>query len=117
MRRYVGIFVRLAAGIFALAGSASAETLDLTCTNTDGSQSYHVAINLVSGVVSNGAGYAARRWPGIVSDKDVSWDEVFDRHIGHVAHHYVFERASGVLRGTDMDSGHEILNLACRKTS
>ena len=116
MHRYAGIW--LAAAMFALGGSASAETLDLTCVNTDGSQSYHVAIDLESALVSNGAGYDARRWPAVVRDKDVTWDEVFDRRIGHTAHHYVFERASGVLRGTDMGSGgREILNLACRKAS
>ena len=118
MHRNAGIFVGLAAAIFALGGSASAETLDLTCVNTDGSHSYRVAIDLESGLVSNGAGYDVRRWPAVVSDKDVAWDEVFDSRIGHIAHHYVFERASSVLRGTDMgNGGREISNLACRKTS
>lgn len=118
MYRYAGIFMGLAAAMFALSGSASAETLDLTCMNTDGSQSYHVAIDLAASLVSDGAGYDAKRWPVTVSDRDVMWDEVFDRHIGHTAHHYVFERASGVLRGTDTgNGGREILNLACRKAS
>jgi hypothetical protein len=123
VQRHGAIFGGLAMALFVSGGLPSrafAETLDLNCLNADGSQSYHVAIDLGSGLVSNGAGYNARRWAAVVSDKEVAWDEVFDARVGHTAHHYVLERASGVLRGTDTaggGQGREILNLVGHKTS
>lgn len=123
MQRHGAIFGGLAMALFVSGGlpaRASAEILDFNCLNADGSQSYHVAIDLASGLVSNGAGYSARRWAAVVSDKDVTWDEAFDARVGHTAHHYVLERATGVLQGTDTAGGRqgrEMLNLVCHKTS
>jgi hypothetical protein len=102
------------------ASFARAETLDLACSTADGSRAYHVTIDLAAGLVSNEAGRSARRWAAVVTDKDVTWDEEFDDRIGHTANHYVFERSTGTLRGTDMQSGgsgREFLNAVCRNAS
>jgi non-canonical (house-cleaning) NTP pyrophosphatase len=55
---------------------AHAETVALACTTADGSRTYRIEIDLAAGLVFNEAGYAARRWAAVVSDKDVTWDEV-----------------------------------------
>lgn len=117
MRRFNRAVANMAVGTFAIgvmASSAYAETLDLVCATASDSQPRSVVIDLTMALVFNGAGNDARRWPTRVTDKDVTWDEIFDSHIGHFANHYVYERASGALRGTDM-AGHEILSDVCHK--
>jgi hypothetical protein len=61
-----------------LASSASAEALDLVCTLAGSSQAQPVTIDLATGLVTNGTGYNARRWPARVTDQDVTRDEIFD---------------------------------------
>jgi hypothetical protein len=116
--RYFGRAVaNVAVGIFVmgvLASSATAETLDLICTLAGSSQVHPVTIDLATGLVANGTGYDARRWPARVTDHDVTWEESFDSRIGHSANHYVFERASGALRGTDV-GGREVVSAVCHK--
>jgi hypothetical protein len=117
MRCFSQTAANMAVGIFAmgvLASNASAETLDLVCTLAGSSQTRAVAIDLATTLVVNGTGYEARRWPARVTDRDVTWDEIFDSRIGHSANHYVYERASGALHGTDV-SGREVLSAVCHK--
>ena len=100
--------------------AASAETLDLTCTSADSSHSWHLTVDLTSGLVSNDAGGSGRRWAARVTGNDISWDEAFDSRIGHTANHYAFDRATGSLRRTDMtrsESGREAVNAICQKAS
>jgi hypothetical protein len=106
-----------AAALVGLAVSpASAETLSLICARANDSAGRHVVIDLTGGVVSNGAGYSAQRWVAVVTEKEVAWDENYASHRSRVSNHYVFDRQSNVLRGTDA-AGHEMLNAACQKAS
>ena len=114
---YRGVVAGAMAGVLATAWMpASAEALDLSCTNADGSESYRLTVDLSSGLVSNGASRSGRRWAAVVNDKDITWDEVFDTRGGHTANRYLLDRASGTFRGTDLSrQEREILSLTCRK--
>jgi hypothetical protein len=106
-------------GVVVLTGFASAtaaDTLDLACNSPDKAHDYRLFIDLASGLISSDAGQGARRWAAIITDKDVSWDEVYDSRIAHVAHHYVLDRATDTLHGTDMaGAGREIVTAVCAK--
>jgi hypothetical protein len=117
-----GKILCIAAAVFFVvvlpAWAAVAETLDLTCTQMDGSKPRRVKIDLTVGLVSNSAGYDSRNWAAHVSDSVITWDEIFDWHISHFSNHYVFNRVTGKLNGTSLGMGggiHEILDVICQK--
>jgi len=115
-----GSFALIILGGAFSASAVSAETLDLTCKATNGTQSQHLMIDLASGLVSNEASRGGRPWAARITGDNISWDEVFDSRIGHIANHYVFDRQTETLHRTDMtrsESGREVVNAACQKAS
>jgi hypothetical protein len=105
------------AAFLTFTASASAETFDLNCARAAGSSAFRLTVDSGAGVVSNEGGLSGRRWPALVSDKDVIWDEVYNSRRGQIANHFVLDRATGALRGSDMASGSEILSAICQKAS
>jgi hypothetical protein len=114
-RKNVLAFAALA--VLFMAGKAGAETLELTCTLADTGDRRPLAIDLGTGLVSNGMGYNARRWAARITDSEIAWDEIFDSRIGHVMNHYVLDRSSGALHGTDLtnSSAREIARAVCSR--
>jgi hypothetical protein len=99
-----------------MAGEAEAETLDLTCTLAGKADRRPLVIDLGTGLVSNGTGYDARRWAARITDQEIVWDEIFDSRLGHVRNHYVLDRPSGALHGTDLANGaREIASAVCSR--
>jgi hypothetical protein len=116
----LGSFALAIVGGASLATAASAETLDLTCKATDSAQSQHLMIDLASGLVSNEASSSGRPWAARITGDNISWDEVYDSRIGHIANHYVFDRQTETLHRTDMtrsENGREVVNAVCQKAS
>jgi hypothetical protein len=98
-----------------LSSSALAETLDLSCTPSVGYAS-HLTIDLISGLVKNGADYDARGWAAHIDDNEIIWNEIFDWHISHFSNHYIFDRATGRLSASETKIGggvREILVATC----
>ena len=97
---------------------AVADSLDLSCATTDGSRTFGLTVDLSTGLVSNQGSNSGRRWAGRVTDGNVTWDEVYDERRGRIAEHFVLERPTGALHGTDIaggSSGRDILNAVCKK--
>jgi hypothetical protein len=119
MRCFGQIVANMAVGIFVmgvLASNASAETLDLNCARAGGSSAFRLTVDPASGLVSNEGSLSGRRWAVLVNDKSITWDEVYDSRRGHIANHFVLDRATGTLRGTDVTNGGEILSAVCQKS-
>jgi hypothetical protein len=100
-----------------LASSASAEPLNFTCASADSSDTFRVTTDLSSDLISNEGGQSGRRWAAHVTDKDVTWDEIYDLRRGHVANHFVLDRTTGSLHGADMATSSEIMSAVCQKAS
>jgi hypothetical protein len=103
--------------VLTFTASASAETLDLNCARAAGSSAFRLIVDSGAGLVSDEGGPSGRRWAARVDDKNIIWDEVYDSRRGHFANHFVLDRATGVLRGTDTTKGGEILSAICQKAS
>lgn len=113
----VGI-VMMVFGWVIQAPAAVADSLELSCATAGGSHTFALSVDLSTGLVSNQGGYSGRRWARRVTDDDVTWNEVYDDRRGHVAQHFVLERPTGTLHGTDMaggGSGTEILSAVCKE--
>ncbi len=120
MRRLIRRMVLSVIGCAGFAGASSAEMLNFACSAPDNAHAYRLAIDLDSDLIASDSGQGARRWAAIITDKDVSWDEVYNSRIAHIAHHYVLDRATGALHATDLahdGSAHGILSAACSKSS
>ena len=125
MRQHAAVSNKILIVVTILAGAvwtsgASAETLDLSCMPADSTQVHHIVVDLSSGLVFNDSDRGSRRWAAVITDKDVTWDEVYDSRAGHSANHYVLDRQAGTLHGTDVThggTGHEVVNAMCQKTS
>jgi hypothetical protein len=96
-----------------------ADILDLSCATTDSSRTFGLTVDRSTRLVSNQSSYSGRQWAAHVSDQDVVWDEIYDDRRGHVTQHYVLERPTGALHGTNVAgaiSGREILSAVCKKS-
>jgi hypothetical protein len=105
------------AAFLTFTASASAETFDLHCAGPSGSPAFRLTVDSGTGLVSDESGLSGRRWGARVDDKNITWDEVYDSRRGHFANHFVFDRATGALHGTDVTKGGEILSAVCQKAS
>jgi hypothetical protein len=82
-----------------------------------GSSNFRLTVDSASGLVSNESSMSGRRWAALVGDKDVTWNEIYDSHRGHIANHFVLDRTTGALHGADMADSSEIMNAVCQKGS
>lgn len=110
-------FMATCVAFMVLASNASAEILDFNCTLAGDSHSFRLTIDPTMGLVSNEGGNNGRRWAARVTEKDIAWDEVYDDRRGHVANHFVLDRTTGMLHGSDISSSNEIANAICQKGS
>jgi hypothetical protein len=110
-------FLVFCATFLTFTASAPAETLDLNCARASGSPAFRLIVDSGTGLVSDESGLSGRRWGARVDDKNITWDEVYDSRRGHFAHHFVLDRATGALHGTDVTKGGEILSAVCQKAS